>query len=161
MTPEAFEHIAQRLRPLQQSVGKRFYMDNDKAEDVAQEVLMRLWLMRNRIDLDKDITALAIRMAKNYCVSEWRKQRVVSLEETESNISVENNDDAKETFEKLNKALSRLPLSEQRLFRMRYEWDLSIAEISAITEIAPRSVSSILSGAKRKLFEQLRKGGLL
>ena len=63
MTPEAFEHIAQRLRPLLLSVGKRFYMDNDKAEDVAQEVLMRLWLMRNRIDLNKDITALAIRMA--------------------------------------------------------------------------------------------------
>ena len=117
--------------------------------------------MRNRIDLNKDITALAIRMAKNYCVSEWRKQRVVSLEETESNITFENNDDAKETFEKLKKALSRLPLSEQRLFRMRYEWDLSITEISAITEIAPRSVSSILSGAKRKLLEQLRKGGLL
>ena len=36
MTPEAFEHIAQRLRPLLLSVGKRFYMDNDKAEDVAQ-----------------------------------------------------------------------------------------------------------------------------
>lgn len=49
MTRQAFEHIAPQLRPRLKDIAQRFFGDEDKAEDIAQETLMRLWLLRDRI----------------------------------------------------------------------------------------------------------------
>ena len=76
MTHDAFEHIARELRPKLLHIGVRFFGNNATAEDIAQETLMRLWLIRERIDLQVGIEPLALRMAKNLCVSEWRKRQV-------------------------------------------------------------------------------------
>jgi len=45
---------------------------------------------------------------------------------------------------------------------MRHEAEMDTAQIAAVTGIAPRSVSAMLSTAKRKLKDILnKKGGLL
>ena len=50
MTQQEFEHIAQQLRPKLLNIGRQFFNDGDYAEDIAQETLMRLWLLRERIE---------------------------------------------------------------------------------------------------------------
>ena len=50
MTQQEFEHIAQQLRPQLLNIGRQFFNDEDCAEDIAQETLMRLWLLRERIE---------------------------------------------------------------------------------------------------------------
>ena len=72
ITENHFEKIAIELRPMLLDLGYRFFADKSKAEDVVQEVLMRLWVMRNRLGPDDNIKALSVRMAKNVCVSQWR-----------------------------------------------------------------------------------------
>ena len=67
----------------------------------------------------------------------------------------------KEEVAQLQKAISQLKPAEQRLFRMRHEAEMDIQQISAVTGIGVRSVSAMLSTAKRKLLEILNpKGGL-
>lgn len=162
MTITEFEHISLSLRPLLQSIGQQFFADGTRGDDVAQEILMRLWLMRDRICMAKGVEPLAVRMAKNYCVNEWRRQqRMLSVEKIADVAATTQADDIAERYHQLQKAIENLPPSAQRLFRMRYEWDLSVEEIAAIMGISPRSVSSIVSTAKRTIKEQLVKGGLL
>ena len=76
MTQQEYEHIVPELRPRLKDIGRQFFGDEEMAEDIAQETLMRLWLLRERIASLTDIKPLAVRMAKNLCVSEWRKQKV-------------------------------------------------------------------------------------
>ena len=76
MTQQEFEHIVPRLRPRLKDIGRQFFGNEEMAEDIAQETLMRLWMLRERIAPQTDIEPLAVRMAKNLCVSEWRKQKV-------------------------------------------------------------------------------------
>ena len=76
MTQQEYEHIVPELRPRLKDIGRQFFGDEEMAEDIAQETLMRLWLLRDRIDPQTDIKPLVVRMAKNLCVSEWRKQKV-------------------------------------------------------------------------------------
>ena len=64
-----------------------------------------------------------------------------------------------EEVERLRKAIGQLKPSEQRLFRMRYEAEMDIPQIVAATGIGERSVSAMLSTAKRKLSELYKKGG--
>ena len=44
MTIEDFEYIARRLRPKIKKMAYRFFQNSEDAEDVVQEVLMRLWM---------------------------------------------------------------------------------------------------------------------
>ena len=166
MTQQEFEHIVPRLRPRLKDIGRQFFGNEEMAEDIAQETLMRLWMLRERIAPQTDIEQLAVRMAKNLCVSEWRKQKVRqgnSLQEAlTDHKDIQRDVELKEEVARLKRAVSQLKPAEQRLFRMRHEAEMDIQQISAVTGIGVRSVSAMLSTAKRKLLEILNpKGGLL
>ena len=163
MTQQEFEHIAQQLRPLLLHIGQQFFGNSNNAEDIAQETLMRLWQLRERIEQQIGIVPLAIRMAKNLCISEWRKQQVrmagSKLQEQMADETISRQMETNEAIAQLRLALLQLKPAEQRLFRMRHELEMDIAEISSVTGISPRSVSAMLSTAKRKLFEILNQKG--
>ena len=163
MTRQAFEHIAHELRPRLKDIGRRFFGDDDKAEDIAQETLMRLWLLRDRIAPQADIGPLAVRMAKNLCVSEWRKQQVRQGQAVQvefvAHCDIQRDVELKEDIDRLRQAVNQLKPAEQRLFRMRYEAEMDIGQIAAATGIGERSVSAMLSTAKRKLQEILTQKG--
>jgi RNA polymerase sigma factor (sigma-70 family) len=165
MTQQEFEHIVPRLRPRLKDIGRQFFGNEDMAEDIAQETLMRLWMLRERIEPQTDIEPLAIRMAKNLCVSEWRKQKVRQGNAQQVKLiareDVHRDVEMKEEVARLQKAVGQLKPVEQRLFRMRHEAEMDIQQISTVTGIGVRSVSAMLSNAKRKLLEILNpKGGL-
>lgn len=163
MTRQEFEHIAKMLRPQLVRIGEDFFEDSDAAEDVAQEVLMRLWLMQERIET-KSVSALASRMAKNYCVSQWRKQKSRQTVGIDHSILAHNippdSLEMQDEERQLQQALATLSRPEQRLFRMRHELDMDIQEIAAATGILPRSISAMLSAARRKITEIIKKGGI-
>ena len=165
MTQQEYEHMVPRLRPRLKDIGRQFFGNEEMAEDIAQETLMRLWMLRERIEPQTDIEPLAVRMAKNLCVSEWRKQKVrqgnVLQEALTGHEDIQRDVEQKEEVAQLQKAISQLKPAEQRLFRMRHEAEMDIQQISAVTGIGVRSVSAMLSTAKRKLLEILNpKGGL-
>ena len=166
MTQQEYEHMVPRLRPRLKNIGQQFFGDEEMAEDIAQETLMRLWMLRERIAPQTDIEPLAVRMAKNLCVSEWRKQKVrqgnVLQEALTDHKDIQRDVELKEEVARLKRAVSQLKPAEQRLFRMRHEAEMDIQQISAVTGIGVRSVSAMLSTAKRKLLKILNpKGGLL
>lgn len=166
MTQQEYEHMVPRLRPRLKDIGRQFFGNEEMAEDIAQETLMRLWMLRERIEAQTDIEPLAVRMAKNLCVSEWRKQKVrqgnVLQEALTDHKDIQRDVELKEEVARLKRAVSQLKPAEQRLFRMRHEAEMDIQQISAVTGIGVRSVSAMLSTAKRKLLEILNpKGGLL
>ena len=61
----------------------------------------------------------------------------------------------------LQQAIATLSPIEQRLFRMRHELGMDVAQIAAATGLQPRSVSTVVSKARHKIVEQLKKGGIL
>ena len=165
MTHDTFEHIAHELRPKLLHIGRQFFGDEATAEDIAQETLMRLWIIRERIDLQAGMEPLALRMAKNLCVSEWRKrqvrQSVPLVHEVATSEAATQSLETADELEQLRRAIARLTPAEQRLFSMRHELEMELSEITAVTGIGARSVSAMLSTAKRKLHAILfQKGGI-
>lgn len=164
MTSKEFEHIATMLRPELLTVGRDFFGDDSVAEDIAQEVLIRLWQHRKRIDGITDVKLFAVRMAKNACVDEWRKRKQRHTEELskaehiEQSMTMTNADDYQLLLKRM---IRRLPKYEQRLFLMYHEMEMDIGQIAAVTGIGSRSVSAMLSRVRRELAELLRKGGIL
>lgn len=163
MTDKEFEHIAIMLRPELLMVGRDFFDDESIAEDIAQDVLVRLWQLRQRIGDITDIKLFAVRMTKNACIDEWRNRKQRHTEQlcevTASEDMTTAELDISDYRLMLKRMLRRLPKSEQRLFIMYHEMEMDIGQIAAVTGIGSRSISAMLSSARKKLAELLRKGG--
>ena len=166
MTQEEFEHIAPALRELMLSVGRSFFGNDDDAEDVAQEGLVALLRFMDRMESGVRHDALAIRVAKHCCMDIVRKRKssplVLGTKENgawgeERGASPHEDLEAKELHEAVNKAVQHLKPSERRLFEMRQIEGLELDEIAKQTNIAKPSVKSIVSAARKKVFEEIKK----
>ncbi len=163
ITREEFEHMAMMLRPRLVRIGHDFFGSAAEAEDVAQETLVRLWIMRERLTDNDNFARLAVRMAKNICVSQWRKQQVRKRAVTDPPPLYEHNGETdmmdREYEQMMNSAIDKLTPYERRLFDMKQKHNGNIQELSNATGIKPRSVSAILSLARKKIYEYIKKKG--
>ena len=160
MTSREFEHIALGVRPQMMQIAMRFCRDKDDAEDIVQEVMLRLWIRRE--ELGHNVTALACKATRNLCVSWWRKKQVKRFVPLMDDLLVNESTQAdeqlivKEQIEQLKQCIGQLTRSQQRLIKLVLFDGLNVQEIAAITGLTPRSASSILSTAKRKMMEAMK-----
>ena len=72
MTLAEFEHIASGLRMKLLSLSLTYFASlseqRNEAEDVVQDVLLKLWSERERLDEIVNIESWAVTIAKNMCV---------------------------------------------------------------------------------------------
>ena len=156
MTQEEFEHIAPRLRELMLSVGR------------AQEGLVALLRFIDRMEPGIRHDALAVRVAKHCCMDKVRKRKSspfvtapmndgISPPGREVGASPHEMLEAKELHEAVNRAVQHLKPSERRLFEMRQIEGLELDEIARLTQIAKPSIKSIVSVARKKVFEEIKR----
>ena len=141
----------------------QFQADADAAEDAVQEALMRLWIAWENLPEAADAERLAIRLTKHACIDDYRRRQQQPMVELKDN-SASTTDDAVQDAElqqALDRAVADLPPAERRMWTMFTEAQMNSVQISAATGIAMRSVSTMLSAAKRHIVESLKKGGAL
>lgn len=165
MTLQEFETTARELRPLMYDVGLRYFHSQDDAEDVAQESLLLLWKYCEKIDASRNIKALAVKVAKNCCISMKRKKALKLTAASnengiESHIPSSDFDrlEAEECDALLDDMMQKsLSPRERELFELRRLDGLSNEEIEARTGVKKTTVKSMVSKARTKLFYELKK----
>jgi RNA polymerase sigma-70 factor (ECF subfamily) len=164
MTKEEYIHIAEDMRYRLEKLAASCLASQQQAEDVAQEALLRLWLLRNKVTAG-DAEALLIRMVKNLSGSQWRHLKAHNnyAEQQRGRLFCDTAEPLADNDNQrlLQEAVRSLRPFEQRLFRMRHELDMDIAQIAAATGQKPRAISATISIARHKIMEQLKKGGIL
>lgn len=155
MTQTEFEHLLLQTRDKMMRVAMSFFHNREDAEDVVQEVCMRM-LERGWKSGD-NTEALLIKATKNLCVSVWRRQR---LRETEplimpSEASADTPLLQQEQRKQLEQAIAELTPSEQRFIRMKGE-ELSIEEMAEQIGVSKRTASTMLWQAKKRLLTFLK-----
>ena len=163
MKADMFTTILPRLRPRLMSLALQFDADNDAAEDAVQEALMRLWTAWDRLEQEADAERLAVRLTKHACIDAYRRKQQRQTVALKDNVAITIEDAVREVElqRALEQAVVALPPAERRLWMMFAEAQMDSAQIAAATGIAVRSVSSMLSTARRHIVESLKKGGAL
>ena len=163
MKAEMFTFVVSRLRPRLLSLALQFDADRDAAEDAVQEALMRLWTAWGGLAEEADAERLAVRLTKHACIDAYRRRQQRQTVEPEDVItaSAENAVQESELQQALEDAVAALSPAKRRLWTMFAEAQMDSAQIAAATGIAVRSVSSMLSTARRQIVESLKKGGAL
>ena len=134
----------------------------DAAEDVAQRAFCQLWDRRAQWRTTGSVRALLCRIARNYAVSEHRRQRADERSaETFAELTrpVPPPRDRIET-EQLRSALDReialLPERRREILVLRCVHDLSYKEIADVMNITQQTVANQLSSALATLRVSLR-----
>lgn len=165
MQAETFTSVVSRLRPRLLSLAQQFDADRDGAEDAVQEALMRLWTAWEGLATTADAERLAVRLTKHACVDAYRRRhQTVALKEVATaaqQTAAESPVQESEMQRALERAVAALSPAERRLWTLFAEAQMDSAQIAAATGIAVRSVSAMLSTARRRIVESLKKGGAL
>lgn len=145
-------------------IGRDFFGNQDDAEDVAQEALVRLWKYCSQLDAGRNMNALAIKVAKNVSVDLYKRKRLLTIPLSEKvdiphSECADGNIQLEDTRNKIRLAMAKLSPRERQLTSSRIE-GYSTEEIAKQTGIAKPSLQSILSMAKKKFaksFYQLEE----
>lgn len=161
MDERAFEQIAPRMRQKVMETLCRYQLDRMECEDIAQEVLLRLWQMRNELAQVRSVDALVTVMARRLAITSMRHSAMPVIENFRCDIGDDNTPivqlETKENEEWLEDKLKRLPDTQRAVLQMRQIEHRSVEEISRLLCIDNRSVSTLLARARRSLLEEIKK----
>lgn len=140
--------------------ARKYIDDTDDAEDVVQETLAKLWQMHDRIDSTEKMEHLASVIVKNTSLNAIRKAPLLSPEgdigRMASSDSPQQQLEYKETRERLQQAISKLPDKQRAVMRMRNVEQLSYTEIAQVLGTTESSVRAMICKARTTLMKQMK-----
>ena len=160
MDRSVFEQQARSWREKALSVSMSCGAGRDEAEDIAQDVMLRLWQMRDELDRYDSVEALAALMARHLLRNHQRRRKPETLDEAAIvNLTTSPHDmlEMKENDEWLTNRLKQLPTTQRTLLYMRQVERRSHEEIARLLGIEITSVSTLLARARRTLLEEIKR----
>ncbi len=163
MTKEEFENLSHRIRPRLLSVAGAVAgsLPGMEAEDVVQETLMRLWELCEQDYPVRDAEAMAVRIAKNTCISHLRRGQVKTMPLTHDNYiggteSTELTDG--EDLRKIKQSLyGTLTKTQREYLHLRNDEELSLDAIASLTGKPKTSIKTSISSARKQMLDLIKK----
>lgn len=157
MTEQAFHTV---WIPLQGKFYRMaFYMLEREADakDAVQELYLKLWNLRDHLEMVQNPSAYGSLLLKNLCIDRIRKAR--PTEEPDEAAALEAPPDAalenREQLREVREAMKKLPPTQQKLLRLRIFEGLSYEEIAQKTGLSPLNIRVQVSLARKKIKQSL------
>ena len=142
-------------------LAKRLLVSSDEAEDAVQEVFLKLWKGRDKIDNYRSPEAFAITITKNYCLDRLKSKQASNLKIVHNNYknseNIERTIEGNEGVELITKIMETLPEKQKMIMQLRDIEQFEFAEISQMLEINETAIRVALSRARKVVREQLIK----
>ena len=150
-----FNHTIVALRGELKAYAQKLTGNDCRAEDLVQEVMLRMWEMRSKLDGYADKKALALTILKNKCRDEWRHDSLThgKKQVDEPTASAYNGIEAMDEARLIGVIVDHLPPLQRQVFRMKEIGGYDSSEIIEITGCTPESLRQNLSRARRKIRE--------
>ena len=124
--------------------------DSDEAEDVVQDVLLRLWQMRDQLRMP--IEPLARVLTRNRCIDIVRRKKPAA--ELSMAVFQEEDEALRERIEGMMKVIETLPDLQQTILRLRHMEGMEFKEIAELTGSTEAAVRKALSRARQAVRDK-------
>ena len=152
MTVDEYKEEVERNRPHMLSVARSYLKASEEAEDVVQDVLLKLWQLLDKLRIP--MGPLALVLVRNRCIDCLRRlQSTIALPE---NV-VESEPTCDERYEKVMLLVDKLPTMQQTIMRLRHMEGMEMCEIAALTGSNETAVRKALSRARQAIRQQLKQ----
>ena len=164
MIRDAFDEIIHKYNRKLFALAFRMLRNRQEAEDVVQDVFMKMWMMGNKLDKYNDICALAVTMTKNNCLDMLRKWKHID-NDTDGSLTMDA-DPSPSPYDKMVTAedesildliIEELPPLYRDLVQLREINGLSYEEIAVKNDVNINTLRVTLSRARKMIKEKYLK----
>jgi RNA polymerase sigma-70 factor (ECF subfamily) len=141
---------------------RRMVIDHDDANDVLQNVLIRVWNGLGNFREDSQLFTWLYRVATNECLTwleQQKKKSSVSLSEVESGLSnkikADRHFDANKLEWKLQLAIQQLPEKQRIVFGLRYYDEMPYEQMSKVLETSEGALKASYHHAVKKIEDYM------
>ena len=142
----------------------RLMNSREEAEDIVQEVYIKLWGMRNTLKNYNSIEALSIRITRNLCLDHLRRKKVnnaaLNAERVNAaghSVSPAQNLEQKEKVEMIHALIAALPEPQRSLVHLRHLEEKEYEEIAEMVNMNVNAIRVSISRARKQMREMLEK----
>ena len=162
----AFRGLFRMYYPSLLSFAEGFMKDKVVAEDIVQNVFMKVWIYRSSIDETKPLRGYLFLLCRREICSWFRKevtlQRFVSgLDRSEIERLAGADTSVAEEVDELGKIaekiISQMPAKRREVFMMSRRDGMQISEIAEVMKISPRTVNKHIQLALRTMRSSLNQ----
>ena len=163
MPASLFKQLLLPLYPRLQRVALRLLGNAEDAEDMVQEVYMKLWSKRDALPDVQDVEAYCVTLMKNMCIDRLRMAEADKADVDEVPIMLAATDDVeaqverRDAVEQVQRIIGTLPEHQQQVITLRDMEDCSFEEIAEQTGLTAVNVRMLLSRARRTIRERFKK----
>ena len=131
--------------------------DKEEAEDVLQDVFLKLWTQKDKLHAYNSLEALAMSMAKNLCLdklkSRKRKQMVdvAGMDLSSGDATPYQHSELTDSMSKVQQLVTTLPEQQKLVLHLRDVEGYSFEEIEQITNLTVNNLRVILSRARKSV----------
>jgi RNA polymerase sigma-70 factor (ECF subfamily) len=159
------EQFKQEVLPLRAQLlfyAQRLVDDPEDAEDIIQEVFLKLWYMRGELGNYNSVPALSVQITKRLCLNrikarQCRQEGLEAVYQASDVLTPEARLEQKDSVRQVMRIIERLPGLQQTILRMRHIDGIEVEEIAGLTGSTPEAVRMNLSRARKKVKETFFK----
>ena len=162
MTAEEFKKLYLPYHQKLYRLAFRILENSDDAEDLVQEVYIKLWNKRDELTHVENKEAYSVTLLKNLCIdyirskSKRMKQASENIEVAEKEVLFEQIS-AKSDLELIKQLMTLLPEQQQRVLNLRHACGYTNEEVEKITGLTSVNVRVALSRGRSKLRELFKQ----
>jgi RNA polymerase sigma-70 factor (family 1) len=164
MTRDEFNNLVHSISRKLYGYAYRILRDQEGSEDAVQEVFVKLWKMKTRLDEYESVEALAATMVKNYSIDQIRKQKHIEQNDKsqlavyyDSEPSPHEKLEREETSSSIRRIINNLPEIYREIIQLRDIEELSYEEIAEKTGQNINTLRVNLSRARKIVRDEYKK----
>ncbi len=158
---EAFSSLFRKYYESLYQFARRLVKDPQSAENVVQDVFVRIWLTRQECNIHSSVKSYLYTAVKNHSLNYLKREktRIRVSEETNYqghfNQTPEQELIEKENYEAVHREIEKLPEKCRQIYLMKRYDNLTYAEIAEILQISINTVKTQMKRAIKTLHKNL------
>lgn len=163
MPASLFKQLLLPLYPRLQRVALRMLGNVEDAEDMVQEVYMKLWGKREELTDVQNMEAYCVALTKNMCIDRLRLAEVDRVDVDDVPLSLAAADDVasqlerQDAVEQVKLIIETLPEKQQQVITLRDIRDCTFEEIEEQTGLTAVNVRALLSRARKTIRKRFKR----
>lgn len=161
MDATAFKNLVLPLTDKLLHFAYTLLQDRVEAEDAVQEVMLKLWKIRQTLEQFNSLEAFAMKVMKNWCLDRLKSKKPLLVENYNNMNNWRENPDPQVILEGVEKqrllrmVLENLPLQQKLILQMRDLEGMEFEQISEIMDLEINTIRVNLSRARNKIKKEL------
>jgi RNA polymerase sigma-70 factor (ECF subfamily) len=162
MNQQEFVSLIDPFKDKVYRLAKRLLVSSDEAQDATQDILVKLWDKKKKLETYQNVEALAMTMTKNYCLDQLKSKRASNIKLIHTNFTdreppLDKKVEDQDSWDWVEKMINELPEQQKVIIQLRDIEQYEFEEIAKVVEMNETAVRVALSRARKTIREKMTK----